>query len=349
MKDLRKIILVFLTVTIQVFAIDESYVELSHDQDFYAGGKVIFTAKKGDKLEISETTKCKYSSGMCYGVIGSDGSIGYIKQSVVENDHKVIDSSEDVGTTTTPTNSVVVTDTNITKSDTNSTNIDAIDTNLTKVVDLNTTDTNTAVVDTNVSDTNTTSIAKVEVVPTPTKSKEKYISQFEKSFINHIAYNKYKKAIKFMYDKKHKEAYKLAAEAKELYKDNKENVIDLPYIPGYIRENAHTPRRIYYKIIKQQEYEINRLIRKIKLLNPPIPMIVFNKTSTYIDITITNVGDTPFDKLAIEINYEPVVVFDKIEPNETKTYRYNSSVQIETISFKEEYGFAPNSIEFEQE
>ena len=120
-------------------------------------------------------------------------------------------------------------------------------------------------------------------------------------------------------------------------------------MPGYIRENAQTPRRIYYKIIEEQNYELTRLIRKIKLLNPPIPMIIFNQTSTYIDITVQNVGDTPLDKFAIEINYETVTTFDKIEPNETKKFRYNKVVPLEQITFKEEYGFAPVPIEFSVE
>ena len=77
--------------------------------------------------------------------------------------------------------------------------------------------------------------------------------------------------------------------------------------------------------------------------------IILNKTSTYIEISIQNVGDLPFDNLEVEINFEKVTSFEKINPNETKTYRYNKSLFIEQISFNEEYGFAPKDIEFSNE
>ena len=78
-------------------------------------------------------------------------------------------------------------------------------------------------------------------------------------------------------------------------------------------------------------------------------MVIIDKTSTYTDIKVTNIGDLPLDKFGIEINYEQVTTFDKIEPNETKTYRYNNSQPIEQITFSEEYGFNPEPIEFAQE
>jgi len=186
---------------------------------------------------------------------------------------------------------------------------------------------------------------------TKINKKEKTLSLFEKLFVNHLAYNHYKKAIKLMYEKKHKLAYKEAMIAKNMYDNSlkKEKIIDLPYIPGYIRQSAQAPRRVYYKILKKQVYEIDRLIRKIKLLNPPIASIVLNKTSTYIDISITNDGDLPFDNFIIEINYEKVASFDKIAPKETKTFRYYIDSNIEQISFKEEYGFAPAPIELTNE
>ncbi len=181
---------------------------------------------------------------------------------------------------------------------------------------------------------------------------ERTYTKFEKSFVNHIAYNHYKKAVDFMYEKNHTEAYDEAIKAKEVYDNslNKdEQVINLPYVPGFVRESAQTPKRIYYKIMKEYEYEIQRLITKIKLLNPPIPFIILNKTSTYIDITIVNYGDTPLDKFEIDINYETVKVFDKINPKAKKTFRVNKAMEIEQISFKEAYGFAPKLIEFTQE
>jgi len=212
--------------------------------------------------------------------------------------------------------------------------------------------------DASLNDTNTTDadIATEKIQSTEnivdsaeSNSTARVFSKFEKTFIYHIAYNHYRKAINLMYAKDHKGAYEEAMKAKEIYKNNDQNLIHLPYIPGYVRESAQTPRRIFYKIIEKQNYELNRLIRKIKLLNPPIPLIRFNQTSTYIDVIVTNVGDTPFDNLSVEINYEPVTTFEKINPNDTKRYRYNSVAKLENISFKEEFGFAPKTIEFEQE
>ncbi len=190
-------------------------------------------------------------------------------------------------------------------------------------------------------DMNTTEETEEEVIDTTRK-----FSHFEKTFVYHVAYNHYKKAIKHMYAKEHKEAYDEAIKAKNIFLNQKNNKIALPYMPGYVRENAQTPRRIYYKIIEEQNYELTRLIRKIKLLNPPIPMVILNQTSTYVDIQIQNLGDVPLDKFGIEINYEKIITFDKINPNETKTYRYNKTVQLEQLTFSEEYGFIPMPIEF---
>ncbi|MCK5294090.1 MAG: hypothetical protein KAJ49_05510 [Arcobacteraceae bacterium] len=183
------------------------------------------------------------------------------------------------------------------------------------------------------------------------KVDNKTYTQFEKMFTNHIAYNHYKKAMKLMYEKKHKEAYEEAIKAKDVYNNSlKENqVIELPFIPGYIRESAQTPKRTYYKIIEEHIYELKRLIRKIKLLNPPIPFVVLNQTSTYIDITVENFGDTPLDNLIVEINYEKVATFPKIYPLKSETIRYHKTMNLEQITFTEDYGFAPSTIEFSQE
>lgn len=189
-----------------------------------------------------------------------------------------------------------------------------------------------------------------EVVSDVNTSSARTYSKFEKTFINHSAYNHYKRAIDFMYANDHKNAYNEAISAKDIYDNTKiGGDIQLPYIPGYVRENAQTPRRIYYKIVEDHNYELKRLIRKIKLLNPPIPLITYIQTSTYIDITVQNVGDIPLDKFVIEINYEKIKEFDKINPNQSLTYRYNSSSKIDSLSFTEEYGFAPEPIELIEE
>lgn len=174
------------------------------------------------------------------------------------------------------------------------------------------------------------------------------LSKFEKTFIYHVAYNHYKDAVKLLFEKDHKEAYRHAMAAKAIYDNEaKGKEIVLPYIPGYIRESAQTPRRIYYKIFQTQNYELHRLVRKIKLLNPPIPMVVLKQTSTFVDIEVQNFGDLPLDKFSIEVNYEDATTFDKVNPGETKVYRYHRAVELENIRFGEEFGFAPKEITFE--
>ncbi len=182
------------------------------------------------------------------------------------------------------------------------------------------------------------------------ESKERLYTKFEKTFTNHVAYNHYQKAIELMYEGDHKQAYNEAKAAKAVYDTDEANQkIILPYIPGYIRESAQTPRRTYYKIVIEELYELKRLIRKIKLLNPPIPLVILSKTSTYIDVTVQNVGDTPLDNFVVEVNFEEAATFANIKPNESKTVRYNNTEVLEQISFREDYGFAYKTIEFTEE
>jgi hypothetical protein len=146
-----------------------------------------------------------------------------------------------------------------------------------------------------------------------TNQEERTFTQFEKTFIYHTAYNHYKKAIDLMYKNNHKDAYTNAMIAKDIYDYNatKTNEIILPHIPGYIRQSAQAPTKINYKIFETKNYELKRLIRKIKLLNPPIPLVVFAKTSTYIDITVENFGDLPLDNFTIFINGNKAHIFKK--------------------------------------
>jgi hypothetical protein len=238
------------------------------------------------------------------------------EQAIDNQEEDIVDVQED-STTNQPQNYLSLDDNNISK-DSNQT--DKNITNESIVLDTNTTQ----------KDTNT--------------SKVKEYSKFEKQYINHIAFNNYKKAVKLLYDGDYKQAYKLVMKAKEYYDENDRNKVPLPYISGYLREQAFTPRRIYYKMLVDREYELTRLIRKIKLLSPPIAMVVIKRTSTYIQIDIQNIGDLPLDKFEIYLNDEKVVAFDKINPDETKQYIYKEAPVLDTISFKEAYGFAPDSI-----
>lgn len=203
-------------------------------------------------------------------------------------------------------------------------------------------------VDSNTTKEDNASIAhiKEELLSTNTI---KELSKFEKTFIRHIAYNHYKKAIDLLYMKNHQEAYSEAMSAKAVYDANAtQKEIILPYLPGYVRESAQTPRRIYYKILVDKNYELHRLIKKIKLLSPPVPMVVLNQTSTYVDIEVKNFGDLPLDNFGIEVNFEKVKTFPKINPKESVTYRFDKAVVVEQIRFSEEFGFAPKEITFEK-
>lgn len=229
-------------------------------------------------------------------------------------------------------------------------NISQLESNTSLVMESFEDDTNTSLAETNT--TTSVIIEEPEEILELKQSADtnRTFTKFEKTFVNHTAYNHYKRAIEYMYQADHTNAYSEAMSAKAIYENFETNEdINLPYIPGYIRENAATPKRIYYKIIEPHNYELKRLITKIKLLNPPIALVTYIQTSTYVDITVQNVGDTPLDNFLVEINYEKVKNFEKIIPNQVVTYRYNSSTKIDSLSFTEEYGFAPEPIEFIEE
>lgn len=197
---------------------------------------------------------------------------------------------------------------------------------------------NTTIVDVNISigDINSTIVDVKETM-----------SEFEKLFINHTAYIYYSTSIKELYTANYKNAYENAMKAKAIYDNTDEEssqIIALPYMPSYIRESGFTAKRIYYKVIKANTYELRRLITKIKLISPPIATVVLKKTSTYIDVIIKNYGDLPLDGFEVLLNDEPIAKYDKILPNEEKVTRLEASPSLYEISFKEKYGFAPNSI-----
>jgi len=237
--------------------------------------------------------------------------------------------------------------------DINSSTKVVIDINQTSVVDLN--DTNKTIsLDSNVTlDDYNISIIKnentiMEIKTSPKMKIPVYIdttmSKFEKLFLNHLAYRDYKDAIKAMYKKDHKKAYKLAINAKKIYSQDDTSLIPLPYMPSFLRESAYSAKRIYYKTVIHKEYELQRLITKIKLLSPPIPAVVIKRTSTYIDIIVKNYGDLPLDDFEILLDSQSVVKYSKILPMEEKVYRYEKAPILHEIAFKEAYGFAPQTI-----
>lgn len=190
-----------------------------------------------------------------------------------------------------------------------------------------------------VEDANTTENNSTEVVFE--------LSEFEKLFVNHSAHIYYSKAVKDLYESNYKSAYDNAMKAQVIY-DNTNNeveqIIPLPYMPSFMRESAYTAKRIYYKMVKPKPYELKRLVTKAKLISPPIATVALKKTSTYIDVIIKNYGDLPLDGFEVLLNDEPIAKYEKILPNEEKVTRLEASPSLYEISFKEKYGFAPNSI-----
>jgi hypothetical protein len=175
----------------------------------------------------------------------------------------------------------------------------------------------------------------------------KTLSSFESKFVNHIAYRHYDKAVNLLYKKQYTKAYNEAISAKLLFnnEDKKEKLISLPYMSSYLRESGFAPKTMYYKIIENKPYQLKRLLTKIKLLSPPIPMIILKKTSTNIIVEVSNQGDLPLDEFDILINDTKVHRFDKINVNKMKSIKIDFNGIIEKITFKEAYGFAPKSIQ----
>jgi len=171
------------------------------------------------------------------------------------------------------------------------------------------------------------------------------LSEFEKLFVNHIAYNYYKTAIKALYQDDYKSAYENAMNAKDIVDNTDLNIttIALPFMPSFMRESSYSPKRTYYKIIKEKEYELKRLITKVKLISPPIASVVIHRSSTTIDVILRNHGDLPFDKFEVLVNEKPIALFNKLLPNEEQTIRIEKAPKLYEVSFKEKYGFAPKS------
>jgi len=180
-----------------------------------------------------------------------------------------------------------------------------------------------------------------------TQIRKSDLNSFESRFVNHIAYNFYNEAIDLLDDKDYKNAYDTAIKAKAIFDntDHKIKDIELPYMPSFLRETSFSPKEIYYQYVEQEAYEINRLIKKIKLLSPPIPEVYIKRTSTYIEVSVENFGDLPLDDFQIFINEELRQTFKKIGVKQKASFKLDFNEKIDTVSFQELYGFAPHKIE----
>jgi len=185
----------------------------------------------------------------------------------------------------------------------------------------------------------------------PLNQERPKISEFEKLFVNHIAYNYYKNGINSLYEGDYKKAYENAMNAKEIVDNTDLNTttIALAFMPSYLRESAYSPKRIYYKIVKQKQYKLKRLIVKAKLISPPIASLVIHRTSTTIDVILKNYGDLPLDEFEVFVNEQSIAFYEKVLPNEEKTIKIQKAPKLYEVSFKEKYGFAPKSFMLEEE
>lgn len=177
-------------------------------------------------------------------------------------------------------------------------------------------------------------------------TQEASMSSFEKLFVNHSAYIYYEDSIKSLYKNDYKQAYSLAMKAKDIIDNTQEmdQFIALPYMPSYMRETSFSPKRVYYKIVEYKPYHLKRLITKAKLISPPIASVVISRTSTSLGLKVKNYGDLPLDEFEVLVNDAVIASFDKILPNEEKYIRVESAPTLYELSFKEKYGFAPNSM-----
>lgn len=218
----------------------------------------------------------------------------------------------------------------------------AIDNNATFVEDAN---------DSFVEDANTTTWDEESSTQDSGYIETKKLSEFEKLFVNHTAFNFYKTGILSLYQGDYKSAYENAMSAKDIVDNTELNAttIALPFMPSFVRESAYSPKRTFYKIVKQKEYKLKRLVTKAKLISPPIASVVIHRTSTTIDIILRNHGDLPFDEFEVLVNEEPIAMYEKLLPNEEKTIKIQSAPKLYEVSFKEKYGFAPKSFMLSEE
>ena len=176
--------------------------------------------------------------------------------------------------------------------------------------------------------------------------------EYKKMLPNHQAYNYYKMS-KYAFEKENYiVAYKYAIKAKSLYNNKNSRSIKLPYLPDFLRESAFAPKRILYQFMDVKGYEVDRLIKKIKLLAPPVAFVTINRTGSSFIIMVKNMGKLPLDQFGVLINKKYNHMFNQIKPDESSSYTLNidlSTNSLDSILFSEEHGFVPKEIEFSKE
>lgn len=160
------------------------------------------------------------------------------------------------------------------------------------------------------------------------------------------AYELYKDALALYADKEFDEAYEKASKARDLFEADGENPnITIEARPKYIHEGAFSPDKKQYEIKEyKNDYEVNRLIKKIKLLNPPMAFVKLSQTDESISVEVTNVGSMPLDNFTIKLDSKDFTIFPIIDKGESKHKVIYMKDKYTNISFSEEDGFAPTSI-----
>lgn len=160
------------------------------------------------------------------------------------------------------------------------------------------------------------------------------------------AYTKYQEALSAYESNNMDLAYALASEARGIRPQSEFGGTKLT-IQGnatYLQEGPFHPDTKSYTIQGfKGNYELNKLFKKIKLKKSPIALVEIYETNDETIINIQNVGKLPLDDFRVFINGTQVASFDQIVAAGTKTAR-SSAVEMESVSFKEADGFAPQSI-----
>ena len=160
------------------------------------------------------------------------------------------------------------------------------------------------------------------------------------------AYTKYQEALSAYESNNIDKAYALASEARVIRPQSEFDGTKL-FVQGrvtYLQEGPFGPDTKSYTIRGSKDnYELNKLFKKIKLKKTPIALVQIYKTNEETIIRVQNVGLLPLDDFMVFINGNQVARFEQIIVGDPQT-RNISTVAMGSVSFKEADGFAPKSI-----
>lgn len=161
---------------------------------------------------------------------------------------------------------------------------------------------------------------------------------------NQEAYSKYKQALDAYESDEIDLAYRLAFEAKNIYVPGSGTDITIRGQATFLQEGPFGPKFKSFTVNgDRKNYEIKKLLRKIKLKQPPIAIVEVYRTKDQRIVKVKNIGKLPLDDLIVSIDGEEVGTFEKIESQATEEITVSGG-SMRTISFEEADGFMPKSI-----